>query len=207
MPTQKITIEPVTAERWLDLESLFGERGACAGCWCMWWRLRRKEWNEMKGDGNKKALRKIVKSNSLPGLIAYVNGVPAGWCAVRPRDEFPVLNNSRILKPVDDEPVWSIVCLFVLAAYRKQGLSVKLIEAAVKHVKKQGGKIVEGYPTETAKLQPAAFVYTGLASAFVSAGFEEVARRSKSRPIMRYILTKKSAGKSQSSPKSKTNLA
>jgi GNAT superfamily N-acetyltransferase len=194
MPIQKVTVskltfQAVTPERWPDLETLFGERGACAGCWCMWWRISRKQWKEQQGEGNRKALRKIVKSGALPGIIAYAGNEPVGWCAVQPREVFPVLERSRILQPVDDSPVWSIVCLFVLAPYRRQGISVGLLKAAVRHVKAQGGMIVEGYPTDPKKDQPAAFVYTGLASAFLEAGFEEVARRSPTRPIMRFTIS------------------
>jgi GNAT superfamily N-acetyltransferase len=157
----------------------------------MWWRISRKQWNAQRGDANKKAFKKIVKSDVMPGIIAYADGKPVGWCAVRPREEYPVLENSRILKPVDDQPVWSIVCQFILAPYRRQGISVKLLKAAIKHVRQQGGKIVEGYPTDPTKDQPAAFVWTGLAPAFREAGFEEVARRSPTRPIMRHVISRK----------------
>ncbi|HEY3294803.1 MAG TPA: GNAT family N-acetyltransferase [bacterium] len=184
----KLSFKPVSAEVWPDLEALFGERGACGGCWCMYWRISRKEFNAQKGDGNKKAFKKIVKDGAVPGIIAYADGKPVGWCAVRPREDYPVLDGSRILKPVDEQPVWSIVCQFVLAPYRRQGVSAKLLEAVVKHVKKQGGKIVEGYPHDPKTDQPAAFVWTGLAPAFLEAGFEEVARRSATRPIMRYVI-------------------
>jgi GNAT superfamily N-acetyltransferase len=196
MPLKKVTpskleFRPLTPERWADLETLFGERGACGGCWCMYWRSRHKEFTAQKGEGNKKAFKKIVKSGEIPGIIAYEGGKPIGWCAVRPREEYPVLDGSRILKPVDEEPVWSIVCQFILAPYRRQGISVKLLKAVIKHVKEQGGKIVEGYPHDPKKDQPAAFVWTGLAPAFLEAGFEEVARRSATRPIMRYRIPKK----------------
>src|SRR5687767_3439173 len=104
---------PVTADRWKDLLALFGERGACAGCWCMWWRLPRAEWESGRGNSNKNKLKKLAASGRDPGLLAYVNGHPAGWCSVAPRDQFPRLDSSRTLKRVDDQPVWSIVCFFV----------------------------------------------------------------------------------------------
>ena len=155
----------------------------------MWWRIGRSKWNEQRGDGNKKAFRKIVKSGAVPGIIAYADGKPIGWCAVQPREEYSGLERSRVLKPVDDKPVYSITCQFILAPYRRQGISVKLLKAAIKHVKQQGGKIVEGYPTEPKTVQPANWVWTGLAPAFLAAGFEEVARRSPSRPIMRFTIS------------------
>jgi GNAT superfamily N-acetyltransferase len=186
---------PVTADRWNDLLSLFGERGACAGCWCMWWRLRHAEWEKGRGSGNKNKLRKLAISGQEPGLLAYVNGQPAGWCSVAPRDEFPRLDSSRTLKRVDDEPVWSVVCFFVARPFRRSGLTAQLLSAAVDYARKHGAKIVEGYPIEPKKEEmPDLYAFTGLASTFEKVGFQEVARRSETRPIMRLkIVTAKGA--------------
>ena len=183
----KLTFHPATPDRWADIEELFGERGACGGCWCMYWRLPRGEWTASKGLKNKNSLRKIVRSEQAPGVIAYDGSQPIGWCAVAPREEFTGLSRSRVLKPVDDNPVWSITCLFVKKPYRRQGVSVRLIEAAVEFARKEGAQIVEGYPTApTMEKTPDPFVYMGVPSAFVAAGFKEVARRSPSRPVMRF---------------------
>ena len=111
-----------------------------------------------------------------------------GWIAVEPRSVYPKLAHSRILKPVDDADVWSVTCFFVVKQARRQGLTVKLLKAAVDYVKGRGGKIVEGYPVDAKKDMPAPFVYTGTAAAFRKAGFIEVARRSETRPIMRYSI-------------------
>jgi len=82
--------------------------------------------------------------------------------------------------------VWSVSCLFVARPYRRRGVSVLLLKAAASRVRRRGGRIVEGYPVEPRQDKvPDPFVWTGLASAFRRAGFREVARRSKSRPIMR----------------------
>ncbi len=155
---------PLTPDRWDDFEQLFGPRGACAGCWCMYWKLPRKDFTAGQGDQNRLAQKEIVASGRVPGLLAYVDGIPAGWVAVEPRENYPVLNNSRILKPLDDIPVWSVTCFFVAKKYRSQGLTVALLKAAIDHVAKMGGKVVEGYPVEPrqAGKMPPAFVYTGL---------------------------------------------
>jgi GNAT superfamily N-acetyltransferase len=181
----EFTFHPVTADCWSDVERLFGPRGACAGCWCMWWRLSRAEWNKGKGEGNRKAFRKLVRSGVEPGLLAYVDGEPAGWCAIAPRREYPRLGGSRILKPVDDQPVWSVTCFFIARKFRRQGLSAQLLKAAVDFAKASGARLVEGYPHDLKSKSADVFVYTGLVSAFRQAGFKEVARRSKTRPIMR----------------------
>ena len=142
-----------------------------------------------KGNGNKQAMKKIVFSDNIPGIIAYHNNEPVGWCSVAPRGDFSKLANSRVLKPVDEKPVWSVVCFFINRGYRRKGLSVALLRAAKKFIKSNGGKILEGYPIEPKKdKMPDAFAWTGLSVAFLKAGFKEVARRSETRPIMRFYL-------------------
>lgn len=181
----------LTPQRWDDIEKLFGERGACGGCWCMWWRLNRSQFNKQKGERNKEALKAIMDSGDVPGIIAYSGGEPVGWCAVAPREAFPALERSRVLKRVDDQKVWSVVCFFIAKSFRHRGLTVELLKAAVEYAKNRGGRIVEGYPVEPKSGKTVdAFAYTGLASAFLKAGFVEVARRSDTRPIMRYIIGK-----------------
>jgi GNAT superfamily N-acetyltransferase len=193
MPEQiaraRLEIHPLTSDRWEDIAALFGERGACGGCWCMWWRLARSAFVKGKGAGNRRSLRRIVGAGGVPGLIAYYDGTPAGWCSVAPREDYPVLSRSRVLAPVDDRPVWSIVCFFVAKPFRRTGLTAALIEGALAYAKKKGAAIVEGYPVEPKRgAIPDAFAYTGLASSFRRAGFAEVARRSATRPFMRYYL-------------------
>jgi len=183
---------PLTVKRWADFEKLFGKSGACGGCWCMWWRLKRSEFERQKGEENRKAIKRIVDSGEVPGILAYANGQPVAWCSVAPREAYPTLERSRILKRVDEKPVWSIVCFFTAKPFRGKGITLKLLRAAIKCVGKHGGKIVEGYPVEPkGRRMPDAFAYTGLASTFWKAGFVEVARRSERRPIMRYIIKEK----------------
>ena len=159
----------------------------------MYWKLRRKDYEATKGEGNRLAQKALVDSGVVPGLIAYVEGVPAGWAAVEPRENYPVLGNSRILAPLDDRAVWSVPCFFIARNYRNKGLSVALLRAVVEHVRQQGGRVVEGYPVEpvAGTVSVPTFVYTGLASAFRKAGFVEAGRRSEKRPIMRYEIDEK----------------
>jgi GNAT superfamily N-acetyltransferase len=178
----------LTLDRWTDLETLFGANGACGGCWCMAWRLPRAQWQQQKGEKNRRALKRIVSLGRAPGLLAYSSGAPVGWCCIGPREDFPALARSRVLAPVDDEPVWSIVCFFIARPFRGQGVSVELLKAAAEYAREQGARIVEGYPLEPGRILPAPFVWTGLASAFRKAGFREVLRRSPKRPIMRRVF-------------------
>jgi GNAT superfamily N-acetyltransferase len=191
MNRRKLIYYPLTRSRWVDFEALFGARGACGGCWCMVWRLPRKQWEQQKGDGNRDAMRDLVKSGAEPGVLAYDGDKPVGWCSVSPREEFVGLERSRVLKPIDDRPVWSVSCLFVAKEYRRTGVSVGLLKAAIDHVKKNGGRTVEGYPVEPyTENMPAPFAWTGTLAAFENAGFTEAARGSPSRPIMRYVIRK-----------------
>jgi len=182
------TFHPLTPERWADLEALFGERGACGGCWCMFWRLSRSRWQAQKGAGNRRAFRRLVASGGTPGILAYAGGRPVGWCAIAPREDYPGLARSRVLKPVDETPVWSVTCLFIAKPYRRRGLSAALLSAAADLARSRGARLVEGYPVEPAATLPDPFVWTGLASSFRRAGFGEVARRSPTRPIMRKTI-------------------
>ena len=180
----------VTPERWPDLEMLFGKNGACDGCWCMWWRLKHSDFLKQRGDANKEALKSIVDSGEIPGLLAYADGNPVAWCSIAPRQSYTRLERSRVLKRVDDQPVWSIVCFFVAREFRRQGLTGQLLEAAAEYARKRSATVIEGYPIEPRKgRMPDAWAYTGLASSFRNSGFEEVARRSETRPMMRKTLT------------------
>ena len=132
--------------------------------------------------------KSIVDSGVSTGLLAYLHGEVVGWVAVEPRSAYPKLAYSRALKPVDDQPVWSVTCFFVAKKFRRMGITVGLLKAAVAHVRAHGGRIVEGYPVEATEPMPATFIYTGTAAAFQQAGFQEVARRSPTRPIFRYFI-------------------
>ena len=189
---RKFEFHPLTPDRWPDLERLFGPRGACGGCWCMWWRLARSEFTKRKGAGNRRAFRKIVESGAEPGILAYRDGEPVGWCAIAPREQYPVIERSRTLKAIDEEPVWSVSCFFIARRFRGQGVGQALLQAAVKFARRKGAKIVEGYPVEARKGRlPDAFAWTGLPPIFQAAGFREVARRSPTRPIMRRTASRK----------------
>ena len=153
----------------------------------MWWRLKRSQYEKQKGAENKKSIKKIVNSGIVPGILAYDNNNPIGWCAIEPRESYALLENSRVLGRIDDEKVWSVVCFFVEKNYRRKGVTEKLLEAALNHARKHKAKIVEGYPVDSEKT-PSAFAWTGFVSAFLKAGFKEVHRGSPTRPIMRYYL-------------------
>jgi len=182
-----LDIQPVTPERWPDLEKLFGKHGASSGCWCMWWRLPRAQFQQQAGEKNRQALKAIVDSGEPPGLLAYAESEAIAWCSLGPRPVFGALERSRTLKRVDDAPVWSVVCFFVAKPYRNRGLMLPQLTAAVEYAKAHGAKIVEGYPVEPTERLTGDRGYSGVLSAFRRAGFVEVLRRG-TRPIMRRLL-------------------
>lgn len=180
---------PLNPERWDDFERLFGVRGAVGGCWCMWWRLKAKTFAQQKGEANRLAMRALVESGPPPGILMYHHGEPVGWCSLGPRQAFGRLERSRVLKRVDEQDVWSVVCFFVAKAHRRQGVMTALLRAAMAYAHQQGARILEGYPVEPKQgVTPDVFAYTGLASVYRQLGFVEVARRSPTRPIFRYIF-------------------
>lgn len=185
----RIRFHPLTPDRLPDLEALFGPRGACAGCWCMWWKLARGEWVRGKGRGNRDAMRRQVRGGVVPGVLAYDADGPVGWVAVEPRSAYPRLARSRTLAPVDDAPAWSVTCFFVARRARRSGLTGALLAEAAAHARRRGGALLEGYPVDPRGETADAWLYTGLASTFARAGFSEVARRSPTRPVMRRVLT------------------
>jgi GNAT superfamily N-acetyltransferase len=168
----------------------------------MHWRLTRAAYEREKGAGNRAAFQALVAAGPPPGLLAYAGSapvpgqaLPAGWCALGPREQFPTLDRSRVLRRIDDTPVWSVVCFFVARQWRGQGVAARLLAAALKHAEALGAAVVEGYPVEPRQPHmPDVFAFTGTAALFRAAGFNEVARRSATRPIMRYALPGAPAG-------------
>jgi GNAT superfamily N-acetyltransferase len=193
---------PATPERWSDLENVFGKNGANAGCWCMFWRLERSMFKKTKGEGNRQILKQIVEADQQPGILAYEGAQAVGWCGIAPREKLIALENSRILKRVDDQPVWSITCFFMSKEARGQGIMESLIKAAVDHARSNGAEIVEAYPIDmqSPKLLGQTFNsysgYMGVASVFRALGFEQVGQASETQLIMR--LKVKAAQKKKS---------
>jgi GNAT superfamily N-acetyltransferase len=182
-----LEIHPLTPDRWDDLVTLFDRPGDPKGCWCMFYRVRSRDFERLWGKGARTAFQKVVADGPPPGLLAYRDGVPVGWCAVAPRETYPRILNSPVLRPVDDTPAcWAVVCFYVLRRERRGGVAAALLEAAVAFAAEHGAETVEGYPKDTAGAsRHANEMFVGSMSMFAEAGFAEVARRSPTRPIMR----------------------
>jgi GNAT superfamily N-acetyltransferase len=180
-----LTIRPLRLDQWPALEDLFGENGACNGCWCMYWRIG-AAYRKRSRAQNKEAFREIVMRGPPPGLLAFNGDVAVGWCQVTPRDALPWLDRAWRLKRVDQVPVWSLSCFYIRKGYRKRGVTSALIAAALDLAQRAHAPALEAYPLD-ADLTPSASS-TGYASTFARAGFQIVARHVPPRPIMRYEL-------------------
>ena len=173
-------VHPLTPDRWRDFTDLFNSAAVTRHCWCMWPRMVTDYRNDTDAS-NRRAIKKVVDTaKAPPGVLAYVDGTPAGWCAVAPRERYPRLDRSRATKAIDDQSVWSVVCFFIRSGMRGKGLMPALLQAAVDVAARHGATIIEGYPIE-GRGDP----FHGVSSVFRAAGFEEVERRVPNRPVMR----------------------
>ncbi|HET7578818.1 MAG TPA: GNAT family N-acetyltransferase [Bacillales bacterium] len=186
----KVEIRPLTPDRWHDVERLFGKYGASEGCWCMNWRLRNKDFKNRSNAANRSDFKEIVEEDRQPGLLAYVEEEPVGWCSIAPRLEFSErITHSHVFKPVDDKPVWSILCFYVHKDFRKRGIARQLLKAAIEYAIARGAKTLEAFPKDSTGRASDAEVYTGTVNLFQEFNFTEVRRRHPKRPIMRYEIT------------------
>lgn len=163
----------------------------------MYWRIKRSLFNKQFGKGNKRAMKRLIASGEVPGILAYYEKSPVGWCSIAPREAYAALERSRMLKRIDDKPVWSIVCFDIAKQFQHMGLTTVLIKAAIKYAKKNGARTIEAYPLIPEKsTNPKWEAYTGIITTFIRLGFKKVLQRSKIRPVMRYYI-REAKGKRQ----------
>jgi GNAT superfamily N-acetyltransferase len=175
---------PVTRQRWPDLVELF-DRPIVRTCFCM---FHRKAGDTGSGTENRRAMKALVDRGAVPGIIGYQDGVPVAWVSLGPREDYDRLRRSPIMKPVDHRPVWSIVCFFVDRDSRGQGLSERMLRAAVDYARSRGARLLEAYPVDRVGRGDPDSMFFGAKSMFDRAGFTEVARRKPTRPVVRRAL-------------------
>jgi GNAT superfamily N-acetyltransferase len=189
----RLEVAPLTPDRWGDLVDLFERPGAsiARGCWCMFYRESGKSVVEpglSLRESRKRALKALVDRGVVPGLIAYRAGRPIGWISLGPRADYSKLARSPVMKPVDEVPVWSIVCFFVDARERGQGVAEALLKAALAWARKQGVTLIEAYPVDRAHRGSDDSMWFGAMSMYDASGFREVARRKPTRAVVRKRL-------------------
>ena len=184
-----VRIEAATPARREHIAAVMDDGGDASHCWCAFWSRPRSEFREGWANGNRRwFMARLAGETRPPGVLAYIDGEPAGWCAVAPRSEHVRLARARTLAAVDDAPVWSITCFVIAKRFRRQGLMRALVDGAVAFARAQGATCVEAYPVDPQRKMGSGELYTGLSSVFAAAGFGEVARRSPGRPIVRLAL-------------------
>jgi ribosomal protein S18 acetylase RimI-like enzyme len=185
LPHVTFETRPVTKERWPDLVELF-DRPVVRTCFCMFY--RKTGTGTGVGAENRRAMKALVDRGSVPGLIGYENGAPVAWVSLGPRGDYPKLRRSPVMKPVDERPVWSIVCFFVDRSVRGKGLAERMLRAAVEYARSQGARLLEAYPVDTQEPRDPDVMFFGAKSMYDRAGFREVARRKATRPVVRRAL-------------------
>lgn len=185
----RLTVRELGPETWEDWLEVMGPRGGEAGCFCMFYRQTSSEYEANKGEPNRAMAKVLVDEGAMPGLIGYREGRPVGWVQVGPKALYPRLERSRVTKSIDERDAWSVSCFVIAKGFRRQGVAKALLEAAVVHARSHGAEVLEGYPLEPKSDQtPPIWAWMGFAAMFEGCGFEEVARRSSTRPFMRLEL-------------------
>jgi GNAT superfamily N-acetyltransferase len=191
-----VEIVPLTPDRWDDVAALLGEGGDPRTCWCMYWRLRSKDWSFANVGETREGLHRLVDvaRDPAPGLLAYADGRAVGWVSVAPRDDYDRLTNSRVRPRIDESPVWSIVCFAVSKTVRGQGLTTRLLDAAMDYARAHGAPGLEAYPVDAGDGRiPAALGYTGHLSTFRAAGFEVVHEIDSPQATVRRVIVRRDA--------------
>jgi GNAT superfamily N-acetyltransferase len=193
----ELEIQPLTPDRWDDVAALFGEGGDPKTCWCMYWRLRGKDWSLGSPRSSRDRLHDLVEDDldPAPGLLAYRDGRAVGWVSMAPREDYARLTNSRVRPKLDDVPVWSIVCFVVSKSERGQGLTSRLLDAATAYAADHGAPGLEAYPVDPGDGRiPAALGYTGVLSTFEAAGFEVVQEIVSPQATVRRVIVRRLIG-------------
>jgi GNAT superfamily N-acetyltransferase len=195
-----LEIRPLTAANFGDLATLFEEGGDPRWCWCTYFRFRGRSWSNSTLAGNRAALLDLAERDQgehpAPGLVAYRDARVVGWVSLGPREDYERLAYSVVLAPLDETPVWSIVCFVVSRRSRGQGVAAALLEAGIDYAREKGATMLEAYPVDTGGGRVAAAdAYHGTLAMFERAGFSVVARRQWNastpvRPIVRRALTR-----------------
>lgn len=190
----ELTALPLTAALWTDLEAIFNAKGCSVarGCWCMAYRRSGPHVapppNTTRGEVNKLLLKTLVDGGHSPGLIGYCGNLPVGWVSIGPREEYSKLSRSPIMKPIDDQQVWSIVCFVVPKQHRGRGVARALLTEAVDYARKHGATVIEAYPVDKTSRSRDDSMWFGAKTMYDKAGFREMVRRKPHRPVMRLIM-------------------
>lgn len=183
----RVRTRALEPDDWPRVRALFGDNGACGGCWCMHWRTGAGEdWDALKGDRNRDALRRLVRAGRVHAVLALEGDDAVGWCCLGPRASFPRLGRSRVMRSTVGDDAWAVVCFFLPAAYRGRGVATSLLRGAVDLARAHGARALEGFPVRPRSGEgryPSTFAYVGVPRLFEKAGFRDVTPAGSSRPV------------------------
>lgn len=188
---EALDVHPATEDRFDDVATLLAPRRADApACWCLTYRLTSSENSALTAQQRPERLRQLCARDPAPGVLAYLDGEPVGWCAVGPRAEMGRLERSRTIPRVDDRPVWSVVCFVVRVGYRQRGVARALLAGAVEHARSSGAVAIEGYPVDTGGTRiSGTLAYVGTTDLFADAGFDRVLETAaRSAGLRRWLM-------------------
>lgn len=195
---ERLTVKELRPDCWDDFEKLFGRKqGANGGCWCMWWRLPRGEWQGLGKEKRRARFQGIVKSGAPTGVLLMDADEAVGWCAIAPRKDYPTLSRSSVARPIDETPSWCISCFFIKAGHRRKGYMELLIRGAVSLARNYGAEAVDAFPQDITDREGFVDTFVGVASSFEACGFKELERRSEWRPAMRLDLRNRRSGRAR----------
>lgn len=194
-----IRVVPANETPWDDLQAVMGQRGEASRCQCQWFKIRDKDWRSVPVEERSRRLRAQTGCGSpeklaTTGLVAYLGGEPAGWCAVEPRPAYVRLLRMRVpwadrTEDKNDDAVWAVTCFVTRTGFRRRGISRALANAAVDFARERGARAIEGYPMITQPGQEFSWgeLYVGSRSIFAEAGFTEVSRPTPPRRVVMRI--------------------
>lgn len=162
---------PVTPDRFEDFADVVNPNRRPTHCWCVTHRLRAGDIEELGQGSREQAMRQLCEREHPPGVVTYHDDVPVGWCNIGPRADIPRLAGSKLIRPIDDVAVWSIVCVIVRGGHRKQGVTGRLIEGAVAYAAENGAPAVEAYPVDPKGRMDTTMAFVGTRSMFAEVGF------------------------------------
>ncbi|MBF6670592.1 GNAT family N-acetyltransferase [Glutamicibacter sp. FBE19] len=169
-----LRIEPLTEPRMPDFAAVVNPNHREKHCWCLSHRLSAQEIRDRGGESRYEAMCSLSREKIAPGVIAYLDGEPVGWCSIAPRAQIPRLQNSKLIRPVDEVAVWSIICMVVRAGYRRRGVNRQMVLGALDYAKSLGAPAVEAYPVDPEGRMDLTMAFVGTRKMFEEAGFEVV---------------------------------
>jgi GNAT superfamily N-acetyltransferase len=180
----QLTFKPVTRATRDDFIAVFAGPGGPKYCWCMLWRASKDELKQNNSAARKTQILGRIDRRVPIGLVGYRDGEPVAWVSIAPKPTFP----GNLGGPQSDaaDKVWSLTCMYMRRAIRGQGVGHQLIDAAVRHARKRGARVVEAYPVDPTS---PSYRHMGFVPAFTAAGFTNAGRAGTRRHVVRLTLT------------------